>query len=840
MKHKRFLSGVLACALALSITAPSCSADSSLPARYDLRDENLVSSVKSQNPFGSCWGFAAIAASEISILAELRTLSPAYADYFADPDSLDLSEHQMAWFAATPISKAEPGDRHPQVGEGLHVYGQHPLDAGGSTFTATSILASGIGPISEELAPYQNREGVSSGSGGDEYLFKKEDGSYYDWSLDDSLRFAHSIELADTNVLPTPAGRNGSGDYAYNPEGTLAIKKELMAKRGVTIFYHSDISVPGQLDEEGQFINLDTYAQYTDADAEPNHAVCIVGWDDNYSRDNFLEGRQPPDNGAWIVKNSWGSLNSKAHHVSNWGVNGSGYFYLSYYDHSIICPESFDFDVEQAFTNGENSYVIISEYDLMPALTSEMTMPAGDNSKFANVFQSDCDQYIRDISVQTPDTNCQATVRLYQLNKGWKTPEDGTLLTTVTRTFPYGGYHRIPLDKGYFIPEDAEYSLVASITKNGAGQVPISVGYGWSGEQPPRAGAYSVAVVNPGESFFYPGSSGADYGLPSGWNDWLDFSNVVKSILAPAMGAEGNITVVMDNPSLKAYAELGRTLEITSTLRETVDKNTKAGDELHFTITVSNPTDFEIKSVRLSDTLLDLGQNAFLDKLSPKQTVRFDCTYRVTQADLNQGSLLQLTTAALDYDKNFRAFGGTLRFLSGDLPWYSESLSYFFDHYWMDWETSFDQGRPVTRGDLAKYIYSLDGCHPSGVSNVFSDVPADASYSDAVNWAAGTGVVKGKGNGIFAPEEKLTRQDCATMLYRYAQIQGKGFTGDWSFQLNFPDAASVADYADEAMHWMAANQIMVGMPDGTLSPKGGATQAQLVTMLYRYATILTK
>lgn len=60
-----------------------------------------MSSVKDQAPFGTCWGFAAIAASEISILAELRELSPAYAEHLADPDNMDLSEHQLSCYDKT-------------------------------------------------------------------------------------------------------------------------------------------------------------------------------------------------------------------------------------------------------------------------------------------------------------------------------------------------------------------------------------------------------------------------------------------------------------------------------------------------------------------------------------------------------------------------------------------------------------------------------------------------------------------------------------------------------------------------------------------------------------------
>ena len=133
MKKRRILAVILAAALALTFCVPAMAADggSAYPEKFDLRDYGLVSSVKDQSPWGTCWGFAAIAASEISILSELRDLSPVYAEAFADPDELDLSELQPAWFVYTRLPDDGTGDPHSQAGEGISVYGVYPLDGGG-------------------------------------------------------------------------------------------------------------------------------------------------------------------------------------------------------------------------------------------------------------------------------------------------------------------------------------------------------------------------------------------------------------------------------------------------------------------------------------------------------------------------------------------------------------------------------------------------------------------------------------------------------------------------------------------------------------------------------------
>ena len=152
-------------------------ARSALPSSYDLRDEGVVTPVKRQNPWSTCWGFAAISAAETSILSEMGTT---YEEF-----PLDLSERQLAWFARTPL----PEDAGSQAGEGVHATNDDPnqrLNVGGFPFVATSVFSSGVGPISEEQAPYRNNEGLTV-TGHDGYTEYSTGG---DWSLDESLRFA--------------------------------------------------------------------------------------------------------------------------------------------------------------------------------------------------------------------------------------------------------------------------------------------------------------------------------------------------------------------------------------------------------------------------------------------------------------------------------------------------------------------------------------------------------------------------------------------------------------------------------------------------------------------------
>ena len=830
MNHRKLISLALALALALSLAVPVLAADpqGALPAKFDLRDENLVSSVKDQAPFGTCWGFAATAASEISILAELRELSPAYAEYFADPDNLDLSEHQLAWFAFQTVTE----DENPaQAGEGRVVYGMYPMDAGGQTLTATSVFGAGTGPVAEELAPYQNKEGRSAGAPRDYYLLKKDDGGYYDWSLDEDLHFAASIGLTDTHILTSPAGKDEEGNYVYDPAGTLAIKQELMAKRGVTIFYHADVSRPEQVDEEGQFINTDTYAQYTySQEAGVNHAVCIVGWDDNYPKENFLEGHQPPADGAWIVKNSWGSVNSKPHHVNDWGVDGTGYFYLSYYDKTITYQESFDFDVEH-FYNGDDSYYVLRQHDYMPAAAS-IGLPLAAGSRYASVFNEDeVDQYVRAISVMTPVESCTAAVQVYLLNDGWKDPTDGTLLSSATKTYPYAGFHRIDLDKDCYIPAGADYSVVVGMTgADGSSQIPVSFGLGWGGEEAPEEGSFSVAVVNPGESFIYTGD-----GETMVWADWTGITQMVAEMAAAEEGGAlpENTIIVVDNPPVKAYGELARDLEITVALANDEEEDVDAGDALRFTVTVKNPEKYEIKSIHLEDSLLDLGDNAFIEKLDAGESVTFDASYTLTREDMDIGNVVQLLTASLEYDKHLYSGGGMVVYLKDTMPWYADSVANVGVILASEWGKNFLPAQPVTRGDFVQALYLLGGNEAEGAIVPFTDVAADSDLADAVAWAAACGLAVGFGDGTFRPDVAINREQMATLMYRYIQALDMGYTGTWMFPLDYPDAGQVSSWANEAMHWMVQNEIIQGTPNG-LEPKAGATMSQYCTILDRF------
>ncbi len=213
------------------------------PEKFDLRDRGTVTPVKNQTPWGTCWSFATIAASETSILNSLGLTAEEYKEKFGE--EMDLSEKHLAWFTANALPEldAYPEGEYPhdeaQAGEGLHPFEDSDLDPfnyGGNYFMSTAGLASGVGILKEKYAPYTDSEGELDSHG--------------DWSLPEEERFTVSFELKDTNILPSPASFDENGSYVYRPAATEAIKSELMAGRAVAVSFLADLSMPEKSMEE--------------------------------------------------------------------------------------------------------------------------------------------------------------------------------------------------------------------------------------------------------------------------------------------------------------------------------------------------------------------------------------------------------------------------------------------------------------------------------------------------------------------------------------------------------------------------------------------------------------
>ena len=528
---------------------------SEAPSSYDLRNvdgKSYVTPVKFQNPFGTCWGFAAVATAESSILGSGLAEEAGYSS-----ETLNFSEKHVVNNLVNPINDKN----NSQNGEGMYFTDKNlsltdKFNMGGLPVFASSMFSSGIGPVLEDSDVPEGVQPAIYGYHGTDYLTTKRkiNGSWMnycysekdDWSIPESLRFESSFQLKESYMLPSPAKviKDDDGEvigYEYNPSGTLAIKDQLLNKRAVSIGFCADTSRPEQ-GGSSQYISAN-WAHYTyNEDEDVNHAVTIVGWDDNYSKDNFLTDHQPPEDGAWLVKNSWGSGEEEFpnHGDGSWGiVNGegkhTGYFWLSYYDKTISMPEALAFDKN----NLEIPNNQIDQYDFMPVEDIEDTASPVKAST-SNVFKAECTQQLEEIAFITGSPGTTVEYSVYVLPDGFDNPEDGIKVKSgQTEPYEYGGFHKLKLDSPVLLQKGQNYSIVITeVTADGEYNINIEMGLNEFMAEFAECPNYVKGIVNKNESFV---------NIYGKWHDYSD-----KDFLARTLGLD-TTTMSIDNFPIKGY-----------------------------------------------------------------------------------------------------------------------------------------------------------------------------------------------------------------------------------------------------------------------------------------------
>lgn len=165
-----------------------------------------------------------------------------------------------------------------------------------------------------------------------------------------------------------------------------------------------------------------------------------------------------------------------------------------------------------------------------------------------------------------------------------------------------------------------------------------------------------------------------------------------------------------------------------------------------------------------------------------------------------------------------------------DTAWYIKAVEYVCVNGLM---SGYDNGKfgpnnNLSRGQFAQIIYSKEG-RPTPGKNKFSDVKSGQWYANAVNWAAAEGIVSGYGNGLFGPNDPITREQFAVMLWRYA-----GSPAPEKTDLDYQDKKKVSAYAHKALCWATEQGVISGKPGKILDPKGKTTRAEAAQMLKRY------
>lgn len=286
--------------------------------------------------------------------------------------------------------------------------------------------------------------------------------------------------------------------------------------------------------------------------------------------------------------------------------------------------------------------------------------------------------------------------------------------------------------------------------------------------------------------FAYVGSGGGDHGGGGGGGGGGGSSSS-SSRVTVASTTHGLVTVSPDNP------KTGDTVTITVRPDD--------GYVLD-TLTVTNASGQEVELTKVNDTRYTF--------VMPSSKVTVKATFVAEEP-----SGMPFTDVA-----------------SG--AWYYDAVSFVYKRGLMagTGDNLFSPNVTTSRGMIVTILYRLDGS-PSASSAGFTDVASGQWYTDAVNWAAANDIVAGYGNGLFGPNDTVTREQMAVILYRYAQY--KGYDTSASNSLNgYTDVGGVSSWALTAMQWANAEGLINGTSGTTLSPTNGATRAEVAQILMRF------
>lgn len=248
-------------------------------------------------------------------------------------------------------------------------------------------------------------------------------------------------------------------------------------------------------------------------------------------------------------------------------------------------------------------------------------------------------------------------------------------------------------------------------------------------------------------------------------------------------------------------------------------KSASKGDTV--TITVTPDSGFELDTLTVTDkngdkiSVTDKGNGKYTFTM-PSGKVTIDATFtEITETPETPDPIGSFTDVNTD-------------------DWFAEAVQYMLDNEMMNGTsaTTFGPNTTTTRGMIVTILYRLEG-EPDATASSFTDVASNMYYADAINWAAANGIVNGITTTAFGPDNAITREQMAAILYRYAQYKGYDVTASNDLG-SYTDASQISAYATTAMQWANAEGLITGNTTTTINPTGNATRAEVATILMRF------
>lgn len=387
--------------------------DNPSPARQKARAANAAGSytspyvatdARNQGSWGVCWSFGATAVIEANMVKKASQFS---GDTYTK-DSIDLSERHMAWFSHNTFSTDKEDISY---GDGVKKSTPKAAYTGGNREQVMAYLARSSGVEKEEEAPYDITNAMQG--------------------LSEEQRYSSVAQLHDAHLM---------GNYAPDAEHIDIVKAMIQSYGAAMVSYYSG-------ENYAQDGNGDTN-YYQSAKKSTNHAVCIVGWDDDYAASSFKE--TPPGDGAWLIRNSWGK---------GWGSDG--YFWLSYYDTSISAIASFDMaDTD----NYGRTYQYTGGADI------QWMVAGGSSITAANVYCARGDEELNAVGVITSSPSMKIDVTVYVSDNPMTSPVEGVSKGTGSVSDAgMAGFHVVDLNTPVSLKEGQYFSTIVTVTNTTGG-----------------------------------------------------------------------------------------------------------------------------------------------------------------------------------------------------------------------------------------------------------------------------------------------------------------------------------------------------------------------------------